>query len=799
MTATNAIHSHLQARGAIWPLTPKFVDANRPNAQRLVRARQQNGRRMSNESNVQFSEREALHYHSVGRPGKIEIIASKPMATQRDLSLAYSPGVAVPVQAIADDPATAYDYTAKGNLVAVISNGTAILGMGNLGALASKPVMEGKAVLFKRFADVDSIDIELATEDPEAFINAVALMEPSFGGINLEDIAAPECFIIEQALKERMKIPVMHDDQHGTAIIAAAGLINALHLTGKDIKQVRVVVNGAGASAIACTELIKAVGVPSDHVIMCDSKGTIYQGRTEGMNQWKSAHAVKTDCRTLAEALQGADVFLGLSVAGAMSQDMIKSMGPSPIVFAMANPNPEITPPDAKAVRPDAIIATGRSDYPNQVNNVLGFPFIFRGALDVRATAINEEMKIAAANALAELARQQVPEEVALAYGGKTPTFGPDYIIPAPFDPRLMEIVPAAVAQAAMDSGVATKPILDMDAYRNTLRARLNPTTSVLAMAYENAQAHPKRVVFAEAEEEVVLRAAIAFKDGGCGTPVLIGRDEVRDKLKALGVDDPDSYELHNSRHSPLVPHMVDKLYDRLQRRGYLRRECERLVNQDRNIFGSLMLALGEADAMITGVTRGFAQTMREVRRVLDPAQDRTAFGMHILVGQSHTVFMADTTINERPTAEELAHIAEATAAVARRMGHEPRVAFLSYSTFGNPPGDFLEPIRDAVAILDARGVSFEYEGEMAPDVALNPAMAKNYPFSRLSGPANVLIMPGLQSANLSAKLLRELGGDSVIGPMLIGMEKPVQIATMTSTASELVTLAVLAASGIVD
>jgi malate dehydrogenase (oxaloacetate-decarboxylating)(NADP+) len=754
---------------------------------------------MSGESNVQFSEREALHYHSAGRPGKIEIIASKPMATQRDLSLAYSPGVAVPVQAIADDPATAYDYTAKGNLVAVISNGTAILGMGNLGALASKPVMEGKAVLFKRFADVDSIDIELATEDPEAFINAVALMEPSFGGINLEDIAAPECFIIEQALKERMKIPVMHDDQHGTAIIAAAGLINALHLTGKDIKEARVVVNGAGASAIACTELIKAVGVPNDHVIMCDSKGTIYQGRTEGMNQWKSAHAVKTECRTLADALKGADVFLGLSVAGAMTQDMVRSMGPNPIIFAMANPDPEITPPDAKAVRPDAIVATGRSDYPNQVNNVLGFPFIFRGALDVRATAINEEMKIAAARALAELARQQVPEEVALAYGGKTPSFGPDYIIPAPFDPRLMEIVPAAVAQAAMDTGVATKPILDMEAYRNTLRARLNPTTSVLAMAYENAQAHPKRVVFAEAEEEVVLRAAIAFKDGGCGTPVLIGRDDVREKLAALGVDDPDSYELHNSRHSPLVPLMVDRLYERLQRRGYLRRECERLVNQDRNIFGSLLLALGEADAMITGVTRGFAQTMREVRRVLDPAEDRTAFGMHILVGQSHTVFMADTTINERPTAEELAHIAEASAAVARRMGHEPRVAFLSYSTFGNPPGDFLEPIRDAVAILDARGVSFEYEGEMAPDVALNPAMAKNYPFSRLSGPANVLIMPGLQSANLSAKLLRELGGDSVIGPMLIGMEKPVQIATMTSTASELVTLAVLAASGIAD
>jgi malate dehydrogenase (oxaloacetate-decarboxylating)(NADP+) len=755
------------------------------------------GHAMTGETKVQFSEREALFYHSTGRPGKIEIIASKPMATQRDLSLAYSPGVAVPVLAIAADPATAYDYTAKGNLVAVISNGTAILGLGNLGALASKPVMEGKAVLFKRFADVDSIDLELATEDPEAFINAVALMEPSFGGINLEDIKAPECFIIEQALRERMKIPVMHDDQHGTAIISAAGLINACEITGRKLSEVKVVVNGAGAAAIACTSLIKSMGVRSDNVIMCDRKGVIYQGRIEGMDQWKSAHAAKTECRTLEEALVGADIFLGLSAKDALKPQMMEKMAKAPIIFAMANPDPEITPPEAKAVRPDCIIATGRSDYPNQVNNVLGFPFIFRGALDVRATSINEEMKIAAAYAIAELARQQVPEEVAAAYGGLTASFGEDYIIPAPFDPRLMEVVSAAVAQAAMDSGVATKPILDMDAYRQTLRARLNPTTSVLALAYENARAHPKRMIFAEADEEVVLRAAIAFRDGGCGTPVLIGRDTVRAKLAELGVDDPESFELHNSRTSPLVPRMVDALYERLQRRGYLRRECERLVNQDRNVFGALMLKLGEADAMITGATRSFAQTMREVRRVIDPAEGRTAFGIHILVGQHHTVFMADTTINERPSAVELADIAEQTAAVARRMGHEPRVAFLSYSTFGNPPGNWLGPIRDAVEILDARGVSFEYEGEMAPDVALNPRLAANYPFSRLSGPANVLVMPGLQSANLSAKLLRELGGDTVVGPMLVGMEKQVQIATMASNASELVTLAVLAAGEI--
>jgi malate dehydrogenase (oxaloacetate-decarboxylating)(NADP+) len=751
---------------------------------------------MSDESTIQFSEREALLYHSEGRPGKIEIVASKPLTTQRDLALAYSPGVAIPVQAIAADPATAYDYTAKGNLVAVISNGTAILGLGNLGALASKPVMEGKAVLFKRFADVDSIDLEVNTEDVDAFVSCVALLEPSFGGINLEDIKAPECFIIEQTLRERMNIPVFHDDQHGTAIITAAGLINACRLTGRSLAEVRVVVNGAGAAAIACTELLKAMGVRHDHVIMCDRQGVIYQGREEGMDQWKSAHAALTEHRTLTEALTGADVFLGLSAAGALKPEMVKDMARAPIIFAMANPEPEIRPELAKAARPDAIVATGRSDYPNQVNNVLGFPFIFRGALDVRATGINDAMKIAAANAIAELARERVPEEVAAAYGVRH-SFGPEYIIPAPFDPRLMEVVPAAVAQAAMDSGVATKPILDIAAYRQSLRARLNPTTSVLTLAYEGARAHPKRVLFAEGEEEVVLRAAIAFREGGYGTPVLVGRDDVHDRLRALGVEHPETYELHNSRTSQLVPHMVEFLYKRLQRRGYLRRDVERLINQDRNIFGSVMLQLGEADAMITGVTRTYAQTMREVRRVIDPEAGRVPFGIHVLVGRSHTVFLADTTINERPDADQLADIAEQTAAVARRMGHEPRVAFLSYSNFGNPEGRWLENIRGAVKVLDGRQVGFEYEGEMAPDVALNPKQLANYPFARLSGPANVLIMPGLQSANISAKLLSELGGDDVIGPMLIGMEKPVQIAPMTSTASDLVTLAVLAAGGI--
>ena len=750
----------------------------------------------SNESSVSFTDREALFYHKTIRPGKIEIIASKPMATQRDLSLAYSPGVAVPVQAIYDDPACAYDYTAKGNLVAVISNGTAILGMGNLGALASKPVMEGKAVLFKRFADVDSIDIELDSEDTEALIEAIAMMEPSFGGINLEDIKAPECFIIEQTLRERMKIPVMHDDQHGTAIIAAAGLVNACLITGRKFEDIKVVVNGAGASALACTSLIKSMGVRHENVIMCDSKGVIWKGR-EGIDQFKSAHAIETDKRTLAEAVVGTDVFLGLSVAGAMTQDMVRSMAKEPIIFAMANPDPEITPPDAMAARPDAIVATGRSDYPNQVNNVLGFPFIFRGALDVRATAINEEMKIAAANAIAELAREQVPEEVAAAYG-KNHQFGRDYIIPAPFDPRLMEVVPSAVAKAAMDSGVAQMPIEDFDAYRHSLKARLNPTTSVLTQVYEQVKAHPKRVIFAEAENEIILRAAIQFRDFGYGEPVLVGRTQtVLDKMAELGVADPQSYEIHNSATSEHVEAMVSTLYERLHRRGFMERDVHRMVNQDRNIFASALLKLGVGDAMITGITRTFSQTIHEVRQVLDPKPGEVPFGIHLMIAKNSTVFLADTTVNERPSAEDLAVIATQTAAVARRLGHEPRVAFLSFSTFGNPSGKWLEPIRGAVAILDASNPGFEYEGELAPDAALNPKVMKNYPFSRLTAPANVLVMPGLQSANISAKLLRELAGNATIGPMLIGMEKPVQIAPMTAIAPDVLTLAVLAAAGV--
>jgi malate dehydrogenase (oxaloacetate-decarboxylating)(NADP+) len=752
---------------------------------------------LSDKSKVQFTDREALFYHQTQRPGKIEIIASKPMATQRDLSLAYSPGVAVPVQAIADDPATAYDYTAKGNLVAVISNGTAILGMGNLGALASKPVMEGKAVLFKRFADVDSIDIELASEDTDALIEAIAMMEPSFGGINLEDIKAPECFIIEQTLRERMNIPVMHDDQHGTAIIAAAGLINACLITGRKLDEIKVVVNGAGASALACTSLIKSMGVKHENVLVCDTRGVIYPGR-ERVDQFKSTHAVMTDKRTLTEALEGADVVLGLSAKGAITPEMVKSMAPEPIIFAMANPDPEITPPDAKAVRPDAIVATGRSDYPNQVNNVLGFPFIFRGALDVRATAINEEMKIAAATAIAELAREQVHEDVAAAYGGETQQFGRDYIIPAPFDPRLMEVVPMAVAKAAMDSGVAQKPIEDFEAYRDQLKARLNPTTSVLTRVYEQLKANPKRVIFAEADNEVVLRAAIQYRDFGYGEPILVGRTQaILDKMADLGVPNPESFHIENSMVSEHVQPMVEMLYDRLQRRGFLKRDVQRMCNTDRNIFASGLLKLGVGDAMVTGMTRPFAQSMKEVRRVLDPAEGELPCGIHMMVGKNHTVFMADTTINERPTAEELVVIAKETAAVARKLGHEPRVAFLSYSTFGNPAGKWLDATREAIRMLDEQQVDFEYEGEMAPDAALNPKIMELYPFCRLSAPANVLVMPGLQSANISAKLLKEIGGTTSIGPMLLGMEKPVQIVPMTAIAPDVLTLAALAAAGI--
>src|SRR5436190_3113247 len=566
-----------------------------------------------------FTDQEALLFHSQGRPGKLEIVATKPMATQRDLSLAYSPGVAVPVLAIAEDESKAFDYTTKGNFVAVITNGTAILGLGNRGALAAKPVMEGKAVLFKRFADIDSIDLEVSTEDADEFINCVKLLGKGWGGINLEDIKAPECFIIEQRLRELLDVPVFHDDQHGTAIIAAAGLINALELTGRKIPSTKIVCNGAGAAGIACLELLRAIGFRPENLILCDTKGVIYEGRKEGMNQWKSGYAVKTKARTLAEALVGADVFFGLSAKGAMTQDMVRSMAEKPIIFAMANPDPEITVEEVAAVRDDAIMATGRSDYPNQINNVLGFPYIFRGALDVRATTINMEMKIAAANALAALAREDVPDEVAAAYGAR-PKYGPDYIIPVPFDPRLISHIPPAVAKAAMDTGVARKPIADMDAYRQSLRSRRDPIAGVLQQVFQRLKRRPQRVVFAEGEEEQVIRAAATFVHEQLGTALLVGReDRVRESARNLGIELGGGIEIINARLSQRNSAYAAYLYERLQRQGFLQRDVQRLVNQDRNHFASCMVALGDADAMVTGVTRNFSVALEDIRRCIDP------------------------------------------------------------------------------------------------------------------------------------------------------------------------------------
>jgi len=742
-----------------------------------------------------ITEEEALRFHAEGKPGKIEIAPTKPLTTQRDLSLAYSPGVAYPCLHIAKDPATAYDYTAKGNVVAVISNGTAVLGLGDLGALASKPVMEGKAVLFKRFADIDSIDLEVDTRDVNEFVNAVRYLGPSFGGINLEDIKAPECFIIEQRLRELMDIPVFHDDQHGTAIIAAAGLINACNLTGRDLKDVKLVVNGAGAASIACIELLKAMGVGHDNVVMCDTKGVIYQGRTEGMNQWKSAHAVKTEARTLGEALEGADAFFGLSVKGAVTQEMVKKMAKQPIIFAMANPDPEITPEDVKAVRPDALVATGRSDYPNQVNNVLGFPYLFRGALDTRASTINEPMKIAAAEALAALAREDVPDEVAAAYHGRRLTYGPEYLIPAPFDPRLISHVPVAVAKAATESGVARKPIADLAAYARLLSTRMNPVAGSLQGIFEAVRAKPKRIVFAEGEEEKVMRAALEFRNAGYGMPVLIGREErVHATLKSIGLSAPNGLEIHNARLSHANKTYTEFLFKRLQRKGFLYRDCQRLVNQDRNVFAACMVAMGDADAMVTGTTRSYAASFEEITRVLDAQPGKRLLGLMMMIARGRTVFVADTTIHELPTPEELADIAEQAAETARQMGAVPRVALLSFSNFGNPMREKAQRVRDAVTVLDRRKVDFEYDGEMSADVALDfELMRKSYPFCRLTGPANVLVMPALHSANVSSKLLQQLGGGTVIGPILLGLEKPAQIVEMAATVSDIVNLAALA------
>ena len=746
-----------------------------------------------------ITDQEALLFHSRGRPGKLEILATKPMATQRDLSLAYSPGVAVPVKAIHEDPSKAFDYTVRGNMVAVITNGTAILGLGNLGALAAKPVMEGKAVLFKRFADIDSIDLEVDTEDPEQFINAVRYLGPSFGGINLEDIKAPECFIIEERLRELMDIPVFHDDQHGTAIIAAAGMINAIKLTDRDIKTTRLVCNGAGAAGIACLDLIKAIGFEPSNVLLCDTKGVVWRGRKEGMNQWKSAHAVDTELRTLEEAMVGADIFFGLSAKGALTPEMVKSMAANPIIFAMANPDPEITPEDAQKVRDDVIIATGRSDYPNQVNNVLGFPYIFRGALDVRAKTINMEMKIAATHALADLAREDVPDEVAAAYQGARPRFGRDYIIPVPFDPRLIHVIPCAVAKAAMDSGVARRPIVDMNAYKAQLSARRDPIAGALQRIIERVRRYPKRVVFAEGEEEQVIRAAYSFVNQGLGTATLVGREErVKQVAERAGLDISEKgIEIHNARLSSRNSVYAQFLYERLQRKGVLFRDCQRMINQDRNYFAAAMVAQGDADAMVTGVTRNFSIALEEVRRVIDHKPGHRVIGVSLVLARGRPIVVADTAIMEMPSAEDLAQIAIEAAGVSRRLGYEPRVALLAFSSFGHPPGERTRHVQEAVRILDSQRVDFEYDGEMAADVALNKELMSAYPFCRLTDTANVLIMPAFHSASISTRMLQELGGATVIGPLIVGLEKPVQIVSLGAKDSDIVNMAALASFNI--
>jgi len=746
-------------------------------------------------SNQKYTREEALAFHLEPTPGKWEVQATVPMTTQRDLSLAYSPGVAVPCEEIAQNPELAYDYTNKGNLVAVISNGTAVLGLGNLGALGSKPVMEGKSVLFKRFADVNSIDIELDTEDPDAFINAVKLMGPTFGGINLEDIKAPECFIIEQTLKEQMDIPVFHDDQHGTAVICAAGLINALHLSSKNIEDVKIVLNGAGAAGIACLELLKAMGARHDNCIMCDTKGVIFQGRTEGMNQWKSAHAANTPARSLEEAMVDCDVFLGVSAKGAVTQDMVKSMADNPVIFAMANPDPEITPEDAHAVRPDAIVATGRSDYPNQVNNVLGFPYLFRGALDIHARAINDEMKIACAEALAELAREDVPDEVALAYG-KNLSFGRDYIIPTPFDPRLIHRIPTAVARAGMNTGVARRPIIDMDAYELSLKSRMDPTASILRGINARARAAQARMIFAEGDDPRVLRAAVMYQRSGLGTALVVGREaDVKAKLEAAGLEDAyREIEVVNAANTRYLETYKAFLYDRLQREGHDRQDIHRLATRDRHVFAALMLAHGHGDGLITGATRKSAHVMQRINHVFDADAKHGAAGITALLHKGRIVLIGDTLVHEWPDEHDMANIAERAAGVARHLGLEPRVAFVSFSTFGYPVSERATKMHIAPQVLDKRGVSFEYEGEMTVDVALNARAMEAYPFSRLSGPANILIVPARHSASISVKLMQEMAGATVIGPILAGVDKSIQICSSVSTANDILNMAVLAA-----
>ena len=742
-----------------------------------------------------YSDKEALDYHISKKSGKIEIISSKSLTTKRDLALAYSPGVAVPVKEISKNPDTAYDYTTKGNLVAVISNGSAILGLGNLGALASKPVMEGKAVLFKRFADIDAIDIEIDSSDPKEIINTIKNISCSFGGINLEDIAAPDCFIIEQKLKEILNIPVFHDDQHGTAIITTAALINALDVAKKDIKKIKVVVNGAGASAIACAELFKSSGIPNENITMLDRKGVIFRGRTEGIDQWKSKHAIDTKDRTLAEAIKGVDVFLGLSTKNVLTKEMVKSMAKNPIIFACANPDPEITPELVEEVRNDVIMATGRSDYPNQVNNLIGFPYIFRGALDVRAKTINEEMKVAAANAIAKLAREDVPDEVVAAMGGERPHYGKNYIIPSTFDPRLINVISVAVAKAAIASGVARKKIDDFEIYIDQLKQRLDPSVTIMQGINSLIKKTPKRVIFAEGEDESTLKAAIAFKTNRLGVPIIVAKEKrVKERMHEIGLDENYELEITNSTDKAKREKYTQFLYNKCKREGLLERECDKLIRNDRVIWGACMIACGDADAMVTGNTRRYSETLEKIRSVVEARPGEILFGLNMMISKARTVFIADTTVHEFPSAEQLAKIAISSARIAKLFGFEPKIAFLSHSTFGIPKTQRTKHVRDAVEILENKSVDFKFDGEMQPDVALNKKYKELYPFSKIVGDANVLIMPAIHSAAISTKLMKTLGGAKIIGPFLVGLNSPIEIAPLRSSTNDILNLASVAA-----
>ncbi len=742
-----------------------------------------------------YTDKEALEFHSHKKPGKIEIVASKNMITKRDLALAYSPGVAVPVKKISENPDAAYDYTSKGNLVAVISNGSAILGMGNLGALASKPVMEGKAVLFKRFADIDSIDLEIDSKNSDEIINSIKNFAPSFGGINLEDIAAPECFIIEDKLKKILDIPVFHDDQHGTAIITTAALINALDINKKSIKKIKVVVNGAGASAMACANLFKKNGILQKNITMIDRKGVIYKGR-DNLNQWKLSHAIETKDRTLDDAIKNADVFLGLSAKGALTKGMVKKMAKNPIIFACANPDPEITPEEIVEVRNDAIIATGRSDYPNQVNNLIGFPYIFRGALDVRSKTINEEMKVAAAHAIAKLAREDVPDEVVAAMGGERPHYGKDYIIPSTFDPRLISIIPAAVAKAAMETGVARKKIENFDRYQEELKQRLDPTVTIMQGINGYIKKNHKKIVFADGEDENTLKAAIAFKNSKLGTPILIGKEsKIKEQIKKIGYNENFDIEIINSRDTPKREKYVKYLFEKLQReQGLLEWDCDRLVRNDRVIWASCMVACGDADGAVTGNTRRFGASLDKIKQVVNVRPGEIMFGLNLVVHKGKTIFVGDTSVHEYPTSEQMAEMAISAARVVRLFGFEPRVAFVSHSTFGQPLTSRTKHIKNAVEILKEKNVNFEFDGDMQPDVALNVEYKNLYPFSKIVGNANILIMPGQHSAAISYKMMKTLGDAKVIGPLLIGLGLPIEIAPLRSSTSEILNLASVAA-----